>query len=36
VPTRFGARTNLGLLVLLAVAFATGWIAFSFATAPAR
>jgi Oxidoreductase molybdopterin binding domain len=36
VPTRFGARTNLGLLVLLGVAFATGWIAFSFATAPAR
>ena len=36
MPTRFGARTNLGLLVLLAVAFATGWIAFSFATAPAR
>jgi hypothetical protein len=36
VPTRFGARTNLGLLVLLAVAFATGWIAFSFATSPAR
>ncbi|HEV2475869.1 MAG TPA: molybdopterin-dependent oxidoreductase [Candidatus Dormibacteraeota bacterium] len=36
MPTRFGARTNLGLLVLLAVAFATGWIAFSFATSPAR
>lgn len=36
MPTRFGARTNLGLLVLLAAAFATGWIAFSFATAPAR
>jgi DMSO/TMAO reductase YedYZ molybdopterin-dependent catalytic subunit len=36
VPTRLGARTNLGLLVLLAVAFATGWIAFSFATSPAR
>ena len=36
MPTRFGARTNLGLLVLLGVAFATGWIAFSFATAPAR
>ena len=36
MPTRFGARTNLGLLVLLAVAFATGWIAFSFATSHAR
>jgi hypothetical protein len=36
VPTRLGARTNLGLLILLAVAFATGWIAFSFATSPAR
>ena len=36
MPTRLGARTNLGLLVLLAVAFATGWIAFSFATSPAR
>ena len=36
MPTRFGARTNLGLVVLLAVAFATGWIAFSFATTPAR
>jgi Oxidoreductase molybdopterin binding domain len=36
VPTRLGARTNLALLLLLAVAFATGWLAFSFATAPAR
>lgn len=36
MPTRLGARTNLALLVLLAVAFATGWLAFSFATAPAR
>src|SRR5215472_11568774 len=31
-----GARTNLALLVLLAVAFATGWLAFAYATAPAR
>ena len=31
-----GARTNLGLLALLAVAFLTGWLAFAFATAPAR
>jgi DMSO/TMAO reductase YedYZ molybdopterin-dependent catalytic subunit len=36
VPTRLGARTNLGLLILLAVAFVTGWMAFSFATSPAR
>jgi molybdopterin-dependent oxidoreductase-like protein protein len=36
VPTRLGARTNLALLVLLAVAFLTGWLAFAFATAPAR
>ena len=36
MPTRLGARTNLGLLALLAVAFTTGWIAFSFATSPAR
>jgi DMSO/TMAO reductase YedYZ molybdopterin-dependent catalytic subunit len=36
VPTRLGARTNLALLALLAVAFATGWLAFSFATSPAR
>ena len=36
MPTRLGARTNLGLLVLLTVAFATGWIAFSFATSPSR
>jgi molybdopterin-dependent oxidoreductase-like protein protein len=36
VPTRLGARTNLGLLALLAAAFATGWIAFSFATSPSR
>lgn len=36
MPTRLGARTNLALLILLAVAFATGWLAFSFATAPAR
>jgi hypothetical protein len=31
-----GARTNLALLAFLAVAFATGWLAFAFATAPAR
>ena len=31
-----GARTNLGLLVLLAIAFLTGWLAFAFATAPSR
>jgi Oxidoreductase molybdopterin binding domain len=36
VPARRGARTNFALLVLLALAFATGWLAFSFATAPAR
>src|SRR6266550_4636885 len=36
VPTRFGARTNLGLLLLLAAAFVTGWLAFAYATAPAR
>lgn len=31
-----GAPTNVALLVLLAVAFLTGWIAFGYATAPAR
>lgn len=31
-----GARTNLGLLALLAVAFLTGWLAFAFGTAPSR
>ena len=36
VPTRLGARTNLALLVLLSVAFLTGWLAFALATAPAR
>ena len=36
MPTRLGARTNLALLALLAIAFATGWLAFSYATAPAR
>ena len=36
VPTRFGARTNLGLLLLLLGAFLTGWLAFAYATAPAR
>jgi hypothetical protein len=35
-PTGAGARTNLGLLALLAGAFLTGWLAFAFATAPAR
>ena len=29
-------RVNLALLALLAVAFLTGWLAFSYATAPAR
>lgn len=33
---RLGARTNLALLALLAVAFITGWLAFEYATAPAR
>jgi len=36
VPTRVGVRTNLGLLLLLVAAFLTGWLAFAFATAPAR
>jgi molybdopterin-dependent oxidoreductase-like protein protein len=31
-----GARTNLGLLALLAAAFLTGWLAFAFATGPSR
>lgn len=31
-----GRRTNLGLLVAMAAAFATGWLAFAYATAPAR
>src|SRR5258708_4154204 len=31
-----GASTNLALLGLLAAAFITGWLAFAFATAPAR
>lgn len=31
-----GARANLALLALLAVAFLTGWLAFAYATAPAR
>ncbi len=35
-PTRLGARTNLGLIALLAAAFLTGWLAFAFAAAPAR
>src|ERR1700694_198477 len=36
VPTRFGARTNLALLAVLGAAFLTGWLAFAYATAPAR
>src|SRR5256885_17223939 len=36
VPTRFGARTNLGLLLLLGTAFLTGWPPLAYATAPAR
>ena len=36
VPVARGARTNLALLVLLAAAFLTGWLAFAYATAPAR
>jgi hypothetical protein len=35
-PTRLGARTNAALLVAVTAAFATGWLAFSYATAPAR
>jgi len=31
-----GARTNVALLALLGIAFLTGWLAFAFATAPAR
>jgi DMSO/TMAO reductase YedYZ molybdopterin-dependent catalytic subunit len=31
-----GRRTNLALLVALAAAFATGWLAFAYATAPSR
>jgi hypothetical protein len=31
-----GARTNVALLALLGIAFFTGWLAFAFATAPAR
>lgn len=31
-----GAPTNIALLALLALAFFTGWLAFGFATAPAR
>lgn len=33
---RRGARTNLALLALLGAAFVTGWLAFAFATTPAR
>ena len=36
IPTRLGARTNAALLVLLALAFLTGWFAFAFGTSPAR
>ncbi|HEY1455592.1 MAG TPA: molybdopterin-dependent oxidoreductase [Candidatus Dormibacteraeota bacterium] len=35
-PVRVGARSNLALLLLLAAAFLTGWLAFAFASAPAR
>jgi DMSO/TMAO reductase YedYZ molybdopterin-dependent catalytic subunit len=35
-PTRVGSRTNLALLGLLIAAFLTGWLAFAYATAPAR
>jgi DMSO/TMAO reductase YedYZ molybdopterin-dependent catalytic subunit len=31
-----GAMTNVALLALLAIAFVTGWLAFAFATSPAR
>src|SRR4030081_2377383 len=31
-----GRRTNLALLATLAAALATGWLAFAYATAPAR
>ena len=31
-----GARINVALMALLAVAFLTGWLAFALATAPAR
>lgn len=31
-----GRRVNLALLALMAVAFVTGWLAFAYATAPAR
>jgi DMSO/TMAO reductase YedYZ molybdopterin-dependent catalytic subunit len=34
--TRFGARTNLALLAVLGLAFLSGWLAFAYATAPAR
>ena len=33
---RMGRRTNLALLAALSAAFATGWLAFAYATAPAR
>ncbi len=33
---RLGAQTNLALLGLLAIAFLSGWVAFAYATAPAR
>jgi molybdopterin-dependent oxidoreductase-like protein protein len=36
VATRLGARTNSALLILLAIAFLTGWLAFAYATSPAR
>jgi Oxidoreductase molybdopterin binding domain len=33
---RLGARTNVALLLLLAAAFLTGWLAFAYGTVPAR
>lgn len=33
---RLGAKTNLGLLALMSVAFLTGWLGFAYATSPAR
>jgi len=36
VATRLGARTNSALLILLGIAFLTGWLAFAYGTSPAR
>src|SRR2546428_2570985 len=33
---RLGARTNLALLGLMAIAFVTGWVAFAFGSGPSR